>query len=172
MAPAKSLHGFSLERPAAGKTGTTDDYLRRLVYRLHVPADHRRLGRLRQNPSPWGEVSPEEQFVHPSGNGSCDRLWANKPAVELFETRFSYICPDRFNDKAIWLLQTVRKNRKNFYIAGTQPTMYCPNHGGTQYCARSDGACSAAGKRSFSFHSIKQYMNDIIVTTTRLSIFS
>ena len=43
---AKSLRKFSQSRPSAGKTGTTDDYPRRLVHRVYTPAHHRRLGRL------------------------------------------------------------------------------------------------------------------------------
>ncbi|HET6459754.1 MAG TPA: penicillin-binding transpeptidase domain-containing protein, partial [Syntrophales bacterium] len=125
---AKSLHSFSRERPAAGKTGTTDDYrdawfigyTPQLITGIWVGYD---------KPTPMGRGF--------TGGAICAPIWGrfmraslvDKPAVD-FPKPDSVISVQI--DPATGDLATpdCPKKREEFYVAGTQPTVYCPNHGG------------------------------------------
>jgi 1A family penicillin-binding protein len=125
---AKSLLGFSREYPAAGKTGTTDEYrdawfigyTPHLITGVWVGYD---------KPTPMGKGF--------TGGAVCAPIWdrfmrealIDKPAIDFFK-------PDSVIsvqiDPATGDLATpgCPKNQEEFYVAGTQPTVYCPIHGG------------------------------------------
>ncbi len=125
---AKSLRAFSQERPSAGKTGTTDEYrdawfigyTRQVITGIWVGYD---------KPKPGGKGF--------TGGAVCAPIWerfmrpalATRPVVDFtqpntvvtvsIDPATGYLanadCPVKFDE---------------FYIAGTQPTEYCPKHGG------------------------------------------
>ena len=125
---AKSLHGFSRERPAAGKTGTTDDYrdawfigyTPQLITGVWVGYDK--------------STSKGRGFT---GGAICAPIWgrfmrsalADKPAVD-FPKPDSVISVQIDPTTGDLATPNCPKKREEFYVAGTQPTVYCPNHGG------------------------------------------
>ena len=125
---AKSLRGFSRERPAAGKTGTTDDY-RDAWFIGYTPQMITGVWAGYDKPKPMGRGF--------TGGAICAPIWgrfmrlalANKPAVD-FPKPDSVVSV--LIDPTTGNLATPNcpKKQEEFYVAGTQPTMYCPNHGG------------------------------------------
>jgi membrane carboxypeptidase/penicillin-binding protein len=125
---AKSLHGFSRERPVAGKTGTTNDYrdawfigyTPQLITGVWVGYD---------KPKPMGRGF--------TGGAICAPIWgrfmrtalADKPAVD-FPKPDSVISVQIDPTTGYLATPDCPKKREEFYVAGTQPTVYCPNHGG------------------------------------------
>ena len=124
---AKSLHGFSQERPAAGKTGTTDDY-RDAWFIGYTPQLITGVWAGYDKPKPM-----EKGFT---GGAICAPIWgrfmrpalAEKPAVD-FPTPDSVVSV--LIDPTTGDLATPGCPQKSeeFYVAGTQPTVYCPDHG-------------------------------------------
>ncbi|MCM2357437.1 MAG: PBP1A family penicillin-binding protein [Geobacteraceae bacterium] len=125
---AKSLRKFSQERPAAGKTGTTDDYrdawfigyTPQLITGIWVGYDKPRPGG--KGFTGGGVAAPIwERFMRPA---LAARPVADFPKPETvvsvsIDPATGYLatsdCPER---------------RDEFYIVGTEPTGYCPKHGG------------------------------------------
>jgi 1A family penicillin-binding protein len=125
---AKSIAGFARERPAAGKTGTTDDYrdtwfvgyTPQLITGVWVGYDR---------PRPGGRGF--------TGGAICAPLWArfmqgalkDKPVVDFTKP------PEVVS---VWVdVQTdslansgCPKKQEEFYLAGTEPTVRCQQHGG------------------------------------------
>jgi penicillin-binding protein 2D len=125
---AKSLRGFSRERPAAGKTGTTDDY-RDAWFIGYTPQMITGVWAGYDKPKPMGRGF--------TGGAICAPIWrrfmhlalADKPAVD-FPKPDSVVSV--LIDPTTGNLATPNcpKKQEEFYVAGTQPTMFCPNHGG------------------------------------------
>jgi 1A family penicillin-binding protein len=124
---AKSLHGFSRERPAAGKTGTTDDY-RDAWFVGYTPQVITGVWAGYDIPRPMGPGF--------TGGAICAPIWgrfmrtatAGTPAVDFPrpESVVSVLI-----DPATGFLAAPGCPRKQeeLYVAGTQPTAYCPKHG-------------------------------------------
>jgi 1A family penicillin-binding protein len=125
---AKSLANFSQQRPAAGKTGTTDDYrdawfigyTPQLVTGVWVGYDQ---------PKPGGRGFTGGAICAPIWEGFMRSALAGKEAVDFvvpesvvsvnIDPVTGYIattdCPQTYDE---------------VYIAGTEPTLLCPEHGG------------------------------------------
>ena len=124
---AKSLHGFSQERPAAGKTGTTDDY-RDAWFIGYTPQLITGVWAGYDKPKPMGRGF--------TGGAICAPIWgrfmrsalAEKPAVDFPkpDSVVSVLIDPTTGDLAT---PGCPKKREEFYVAGTQPTVYCPDHG-------------------------------------------
>jgi len=125
---AKTLKKFSQERPSAGKTGTTDNY-QDAWFIGYTPQVITGI---------WvGHDKPESGGKGFTGGSVCAPIWgrfmrtalAGKPVVDFPkpETVVSISidpatgrpatpdCPEKLDE---------------FYLPGTQPTEYCPQHGG------------------------------------------
>jgi len=126
---AKSLHSFSREHPAAGKTGTTDDY-RDAWFIGYTPHVITGVWAGYDKPAPMGRGF--------TGGAICAPIWGrfmrsalvDKPAVDF--TKPDSVVSVQI-DPATGDLATpdCPKKREEFYAAGTQPTRYCPAHGGS-----------------------------------------
>ncbi len=124
---AKSLHGFSQERPAAGKTGTTDDY-RDAWFIGYTPQLITGVWAGYDKPKPMGRGF--------TGGAICAPIWgrfmrsalAEKPAVDFPkpDSVVSVLIDPTTGDLAT---PDCPKKREEFYVAGTQPTVYCQDHG-------------------------------------------
>jgi penicillin-binding protein 2D len=125
---AKSLSGFSRERPAAGKTGTTDDY-RDAWFVGYTPHLITGVWAGYDKPKPMGKGFTGGAICAPIWGRFMRQALANKPADDFLQ-------PDSVVsvqiDPATGLLATpgCPKKREEFYIEGTEPTEYCPSHGG------------------------------------------
>lgn len=125
---AKSLHGFSKERPAAGKTGTTDDY-RDAWFIGYTPQLITGVWAGYDKPKPMGRGF--------TGGAICAPIWARFMRSALAEKPASdFPKPDSIVsvliDPSTGALATpgCPKKQEEFYIAGTEPVAYCPDHGG------------------------------------------
>ena len=124
----KSIHTFSQERPAAGKTGTTDDYrdawfigyTPQLITGVWVGFD---------KPRPGGKGF--------TGGAVCAPIWArfmrsalaDKPVMDF--PRPDTVVSALIDPTTGYLAnQDCPIKQEEFYIEGTQPTEYCPKHGG------------------------------------------
>ena len=125
---AKSLKKFSQERPSAGKTGTTDEYrdawfvgyTPHLVTGIWVGYDQ---------PRPGGKGFTGGAIAAPIWERFMRPAVATAPVVDFPkpDTVVSVVI-----DPSTGFLATTEcpEKRDEFYIAGTQPTGYCPRHGG------------------------------------------
>jgi len=125
---AKSLRKFSQEHPSAGKTGTTSDY-RDAWFIGYTPQVITGVWVGYDKPRPGGKGFTGGAVAAPIWERFMRRAVAGKPAVDF--TR-----PDTVVSVAIdpvtGLLAAAEcpKKRDEFYIPGTEPTEYCPAHGG------------------------------------------
>ena len=125
---AKSINSFSQERPAAGKTGTTDDY-RDAWFIGYTPQVIAGVWVGYDKPRPGGKGF--------TGGAICAPIWArfmrsvlaDKPVMDfpkpdtvvsaLIDPTTGYLaapdCPIK---------------QEEFFVAGTQPIEYCPKHRG------------------------------------------
>jgi len=126
---AKSLHRFSQERPAAGKTGTTDDY-RDAWFIGYTPQMITGVWAGYDQPKPMGRGFTGGAICAPIWERFMRQALAVKPAVEFSkpESVVSVQIDPVTGDLAS---PACPKKREEFYIAGSQPTAYCPNHGGS-----------------------------------------
>ncbi|OPY89675.1 MAG: Penicillin-binding protein 2D [Syntrophus sp. PtaU1.Bin208] len=125
---AKTLKKFSLERPSAGKTGTTDNY-QDAWFIGYTPQVITGI---------WvGHDKPASGGKGFTGGSVCAPIWgrfmrsalAAKPVLDFPkpETVVSVSI-----DPATGRLETPNcpEKREEFYLAGTEPTEYCSQHGG------------------------------------------
>jgi membrane carboxypeptidase/penicillin-binding protein len=125
---AKSLKKFSQGRPAAGKTGTTDDY-RDAWFIGYTPQVITGVWVGYDKPRPGGKGFTGGAVAAPIWERFMRKVVAAKPVVDFSK-------PDTVVsvsiDPATGFLATVDcpVKRNEFYIAGTEPTEYCPKHGG------------------------------------------
>ncbi|MBT0665910.1 PBP1A family penicillin-binding protein [Geobacter pelophilus] len=125
---AKSLKRFSKERPAAGKTGTTDDY-RDAWFVGYTPQMVTGIWVGYDRPRPGGKGFTGGAIAAPVWERFMRQALAGKPAIDFpkpekvvaatIDPATGYLatmdCPERVEE---------------FYIDGTAPTEYCPEHGG------------------------------------------
>ena len=125
---AKSLKKFSQERPAAGKTGTTNDY-RDAWFVGYTPQMVTGIWVGYDKPRPGGKGFTGGAIAAPIWERFMRTALAAKPAVDFprpdtvvtvsIDPNTGYLaapdCPER---------------RDEFYSAGSEPTEYCPRHGG------------------------------------------
>jgi 1A family penicillin-binding protein len=124
---AKTLQGFSRERPAAGKTGTTDNY-RDAWFIGYTPQLITGVWAGYDKPTPM-----ERGFT---GGAICAPIWGrfmrsalvDKPAVD-FPKPDSVVSVQINPETGDLATRDCPKKREEFYVAGTQPTVYCPSHG-------------------------------------------
>jgi penicillin-binding protein 2D len=125
---AKSLLGFSQEHPAAGKTGTTDDY-RDAWFIGYTPQLITGLWAGYDKPTSMGKGF--------TGGAICAPIWgrfmrsalAEKPAGDFPKPdSVVYVLIDPTTGGLATL--DCPKRQEEFYIAGSEPTGYCPDHGG------------------------------------------
>jgi penicillin-binding protein 2D len=137
---ARSLKKFSLERPVAGKTGTTNDYrdawfvgyTPRVVTGVWVGYDKPRPG---GKGFTGGAIAAPiwERFMRPALKGEPVSDFPKPESVisVVIDPVSGYLatpeCPQR---------------REEFYMAGTQPTTYCPKHGGEKFTPPADSSLS------------------------------
>jgi 1A family penicillin-binding protein len=125
---AKSLKKFSRERPAAGKTGTTDDY-RDAWFIGYTPQIITGIWLGYDQPRPGGKGFTGGAAAAPIWGRFMGPALAARPAVD-FPRPDTVISVSI--DPATGFLATADcpAKRDEFFIAGTQPTEYCPKHGG------------------------------------------
>jgi 1A family penicillin-binding protein len=125
---AKGLKKFSQERPSAGKTGTTDDY-RDAWFIGYTPQVITGIWVGYDKPRPGGKGFTGGAVAVPIWGRFMRPALAARPVVDFPK-------PDTVVsvsiDPATGFLATTDcpATRDEFYIAGTQPTEYCPKHGG------------------------------------------
>lgn len=123
---AKSLRGFSQVHPAAGKTGTTDDY-RDAWFIGYTPRMITGIWTGYDKPTPMGAGF--------TGGAICAPVWgqfmrtalADKAALDFAkpDSVVSVLIDSETGDLAT---ADCPAKREEFYIAGTEPTVYCPSH--------------------------------------------
>jgi len=125
---AKGLKKFSQERPSAGKTGTTDDY-RDAWFIGYTPQVITGIWVGYDQPRPGGKGFTGGAVAAPIWGRFMRPALAARPVVDFPkpETVVSVSI-----DPATGFLATTDcpATRDEFYLAGTQPTEYCPKHGG------------------------------------------
>ena len=128
---AKSVHAFSQERPAAGKTGTTDDY-RDAWFIGYTPQVITGIWVGYDKPRPVGKGF--------TGGAVCAPIWAqfmrsvlaDKPVMD-FPLPGSVVSALIDPTTGYLATQECPIKQEEFYIEGTQPTEYCPKHGGGDF---------------------------------------
>jgi 1A family penicillin-binding protein len=127
---AKTLRKFSKERPSAGKTGTTDDY-RDAWFIGYTPQVITGIWIGYDKPRSGGKGFTGGTAAAPIWERFMRRAVASKPAAD-------FPMPDGVVvvaiDPATGLLATAEcpDKRDEFYLAGTEPSVFCPTRGGTE----------------------------------------
>jgi penicillin-binding protein 2D len=125
---AKSLKKFSQERPSAGKTGTTNDY-RDAWFIGYTPQIITGIWVGYDTPRPGGKGFTGGAVAAPIWGQFMRQALAAKPVVDFPK-------PDTVVsvsiDPATGFLATTDcpAKKDEFYIPGTEPTEFCPKHGG------------------------------------------
>lgn len=125
---AKSLKRFSQDRPSAGKTGTTDDYrdawfigyTPQLITGIWVGYD---------KPRPGGKGFTGGAVAAPIWGRFMRPALAAKPVVD-FPKPDTVVSVSIDPETGFLATPDCPVKRYEFYIEGTQPTKYCPRHGG------------------------------------------
>jgi len=126
---AKSLRGFSREHPAAaGKTGTTDDY-RDAWFIGYTPQLITGVWAGYDKPTPMGKGFTGGAICAPIWGRFMRKALAGKPAVD-FPKPDSVVSVQIDPTTGDLATPDCPKKRDEVYIAGTEPTVYCPDHGG------------------------------------------
>ncbi len=125
---AKTLKKFSQGHPSAGKTGTTDDYrdtwfigyTPQLITGIWVGYD---------KPRPGGKGFTGGAVAAPIWERFMSKAVSLRPVIDFPK-------PDSVVDLSIdpttgyLATEACPKKQDEFYISGTEPTEYCPKHGG------------------------------------------
>jgi 1A family penicillin-binding protein len=122
----KSIHDFQQERPAAGKTGTTDDY-RDAWFIGYTPQVITGVWVGYDKPRPGGKGF--------TGGAVCAPIWArfmrsvlaDKPVIDFLRPE---TVATAWIDPTTGYLATpdCPVKQEEFYLEGTRPTEYCPKH--------------------------------------------
>nr|WP_232286667.1 PBP1A family penicillin-binding protein [Pelobacter propionicus] len=126
---AKSLKKFSLKRPSAGKTGTTDDY-RDAWFVGYTPQIITGIWVGHDKPRPGGKGFTGGAVPAPIWGRFMDQALASRPAVDF--TRPDTVVSVTI-DPATGFLATpdCPRKRVEFFVQGTEPMESCPEHGGS-----------------------------------------
>ncbi|NTW98573.1 MAG: penicillin-binding protein, partial [Geobacteraceae bacterium] len=125
---AKSLKKFSQLHPSAGKTGTTDDgrdawfvgYTPNVITGVWVGYD---------KPRPGGKSFTGGAVAAPIWERFMRKVVAAKPAVDF--TRPDTVVSVSIDPATGYLAtETCPVKRDEVYVVGTEPSEYCPKHGG------------------------------------------
>jgi 1A family penicillin-binding protein len=125
---ARSLNKFAQERPSAGKTGTTNDYqdawfigyTPQMITGVWVGYD---------KPKPGGKGFTGGAVAAPIWERFMRPALAGEPAVEFSQP--DTVVAVTIDPKTGYLATAdCRESQEEFYLVGTQPTAYCPEHGG------------------------------------------
>lgn len=125
---AKGLRSFGKERPAAGKTGTTDDYrdawfigyTPRLITGVWVGYD---------KPKPGGKGFTGGAVSAPIWERFMQKAVAGKPAL-AFQRPDDVVTAVIDPATGELAAPDCPETREEFFIAGTEPVRYCSRHGG------------------------------------------
>ncbi len=123
---AKSLKGFSQVRPAAGKTGTTDDY-RDAWFIGYTPQMITGIWTGYDKPTPMGAGFTGGAICAPIWGEFMRQALAARPAMDFSkpDSVVSVLIDPETGDLAT---PDCPASREEFYVAGTEPTVYCPKH--------------------------------------------
>jgi len=125
---AKSLNKFSQQRPAAGKTGTTDEY-RDAWFVGYTPQVITGIWIGHDKPKPGGKGFTGGAIAAPVWERFMRSALVSVPVLDFPK-------PDTVStvsiDPSTGYLATpdCPEERDEIYISGTEPTEYCPEHGG------------------------------------------
>lgn len=123
---AKSLHKFAEERPAAGKTGTTDDY-RDAWFIGYTPQLITGVWVGHDTPKPEGRGFTGGAVAAPIWERFMRRALSAQPAVDFVQPET--VVTVTIDPQTGYLATTgCPEQREEFYIAGTEPTTYCTEH--------------------------------------------
>jgi penicillin-binding protein 2D len=120
---AKGLQGFSRERSAAGKTGTTDDY-RDAWFIGYTPGLVAGVWAGYDKPKPMGRGFTGAAICAPIWGRFMRAALQDKPALD-FQKPDSVISVQINPLTGDLATPDCPKKREEFYIAGTEPTAYC-----------------------------------------------
>ena len=125
---AKSLNKFSQKRPAAGKTGTTDDY-RDAWFIGYTPQMITGVWVGHDKPRPGGKGFTGGAVAAPIWEKFMRKAVAAKPVVD-FQRPDTTVSVAIDPENGFLATTDCPVQRHEFYINGTEPTEYCPKHGG------------------------------------------
>jgi penicillin-binding protein 2D len=125
---AKTLKKFSQVRPSAGKTGTTDDY-RDAWFIGYTPQVITGVWVGYDKPRPGGKGFTGGAVAAPIWERFMRKAVSAKPAVDF--TRPDTVVSVSIDPETGYLAtEDCPLKRDEFYIAGSEPSEYCPTHGG------------------------------------------
>jgi membrane carboxypeptidase/penicillin-binding protein len=124
---AKSLQSFAAERPAAGKTGTTDDY-RDAWFIGYTPQLITGVWVGHDTPQPGGRGFTGGAVTAPIWERFMRQALAAQPAVDFAppESVVTVVIDPKTGYLAA---EDCPEVREEFYLVGSEPTTYCPAHG-------------------------------------------
>ncbi len=128
---AKSLKKFGRERPAAGKTGTTDDY-RDTWFIGYTPQMITGVWVGHDRPRPGGRGFTGGAIAAPIWGRFMKAALATKPVAD-FQRPDSVVSVTIDPTTGFIATPDCPVRRNEIYIAGTQPTETCPAHGGNAF---------------------------------------
>jgi membrane peptidoglycan carboxypeptidase len=125
---AKSLNGFAQRRPAAGKTGTTDDY-RDAWFIGYTPQIITGVWAGYDKPRSLGKGFTGGAICAPIWGRFMDQALADRPVADFPkpDTAVSVLIDPTTGDLAT---SECPLKMEEFYVVGTQPTQPCPSHPG------------------------------------------
>lgn len=126
---ARSLRKFAQERPAAGKTGTTDDY-RDAWFIGYTPQIVTGVWVGHDRPRPGGKSFTGGAVAAPIWERFMRKAAASRPVVD-FPRPENVISVSIDPATGFLAAADCPARRDEFYIAGTEPLEYCPEHGGS-----------------------------------------
>jgi membrane carboxypeptidase/penicillin-binding protein len=125
---AKGLKKFSQAHPSAGKTGTTDDY-RDAWFVGYTPQMVTGVWVGYDKPQPGGKGFTGGAVAAPIWERFMRKAVAAKPAGD-FSKPDTVVSVSIDPTTGYLATENCPVKRDEFYIAGTEPTEYCPKHGG------------------------------------------
>jgi membrane carboxypeptidase/penicillin-binding protein len=125
---AKSLRKFSQARPAAGKTGTTDDY-RDAWFIGYTPGVVTGIWVGHDKPRPGGKGFTGGAVAAPIWEQFMVPALAGRPGIDFArpETVVTVAVDPSTGYRAA---PECPEQGEEFFVAGTEPAEYCPVHGG------------------------------------------
>lgn len=125
---AKGLREFNAERPSAGKTGTTDDY-RDAWFVGYTPRMVTGVWLGHDKPQPGGKGFTGGIVAAPIWERYMRQALKGKPA-EPFPQPDTVISVAIDPANGLLASPSCPRQREEFFVAATEPTEYCPQHGG------------------------------------------